>query len=387
MTHSTVVGGSSAERVLNCPASINLSAEIPAKPSSSYAAEGTALHAVMEHALLEWQIPEADKVVGLNIDGVEITKDLFYDKVIPAWEATEEAFTRFDIEEYEPEARVHFTSIPGAFGTCDIFGKGRDDLVVLLDYKFGSGYMVSPVDNKQLLFYAAAAIEDPNFADWWTGDLDQPIAVGIIQPAQEHTLSTWMTTVREATQFMMGLMVAVDKGAKSETAPNPGSWCKWCPAAAVCPAKIENASAVSHLKDEHLNDLSVAMGLVGQLEPWMKQVKEMAHHQLEMGAEVEGYKLVRKRASRKWADEQEMLKTLKNSKSFIHWEYTNTKMVTPPQFEKICKQKDVDFKKYEDNIVLVSSGTTLAPSDDPREGIVISSEREIPETLAKQMKQ
>ena len=384
--HSTVVGGSSAERVMNCPASVNLSKDIPQGPSSSYAMEGTALHGLMERLLLS-DNPKAlmETFVGMTIEGVAITKELFYDKIIPAWDATSEAFTRFDVEEYEPEARVHFQTIPGAFGTCDIFAKGRDNLVVLLDYKFGDGYMVSPVDNAQLKFYAAAAIEDPNFKDWWTGDLDQPIAVGIIQPAQDHVLSTWMTTVREVTQFTIELMIAVDKSNKSELAPRTGDWCKWCPAASICPEKMKVASAVNGLKQEHLNELSLAMVLAEELEPWIKQVKAMTQQALEAGQEVDGYKLVKKRAMRKWIDEASMLDTLKKSRAFKADDYITEKLVTAPQFEKLCKQKDVDFSKYEVNIISVSSGTTLAPVDDPREGVTISANRQIPENLAKQM--
>ena len=386
MAHSTVVGGSSAARVLNCPASVRLSKEIPRQPASSYAQEGTAMHAIMEQMLLTEDM-DPMSFVGLTIEDVKITRDHITDLVMPAWEATDEAFTRFDIDEFEPEAQVHFQSIPGAFGTCDIFARGRDDLVVLLDYKFGSGVLISPVENKQLMFYAAAAVEDPNFADWWTGDLDQPIKVGIIQPAQEHTLATWQTTVREVTAFTMELMLAVDKAEKPHVGPNMGDWCRWCPAAAVCPAKLNAAAAIDNLKEDHLNDLAVALELASDLEPWIKQVKTLAHQQLERGDKIEGFKLVKKRAMRKWADEQAALTTLKNARKLKAEDYTTVKMCTPPQFEKICKAKGVDFKKYSDMIVSVSSGTTLAPADDPREGVVMSSDREIPEHLADAMKQ
>ena len=80
-----------------------------------------------------------------------------------------------------------------------------------------------------------------------------------------------------------------------------------------------------------------------------------------------------------------MLDTLKKSRAFKADDYITEKLVTAPQFEKLCKQKDVDFSKYEVNIISVSSGTTLAPVDDPREGVTISANRQIPENLAKQM--
>jgi hypothetical protein len=385
--HSTVVGGSSAARVVNCPASVRLSQEIPPSPTSSYAAEGTALHAVMEHWLLHEPKWTADDLVGSTWEGVEITTDLYHNKITPAMDATNEAFNRFDVGEFEPEAQVHFSSIEGAFGTCDIIGTGRDDLVVLLDYKFGDGVLISPVENKQLMFYAAAAMEDPACADMFTGDLDQPVMLGIIQPAQEHTLRTWETTVRAVTQFQMELMVAVGKSDNPDLPPRAGDWCRWCPAAPVCPAKLNAASAIDNLKDEHLHDLAVAMELAEDLEPWIKQVRKMAHEQLEAGAKVEGYKLVKKRASRKWLEEKDTLAKLKRMKKLVAEDYSTVKILTPPQLEKKCKSKGVDFKQFSDMIVSVSTGTTIAPADDPREGITVSAQREIPDNLANAIKQ
>jgi len=43
------------------------------------------------------------------------------------------------------------------------------------------------------------------------------------------------------------------------------------------------------------------------------------------------------------------------------------KLKSPPQMEKVCKTKKVDFKKYEDLFSSVSSGTTMAHADDKRE--------------------
>ena len=42
--HSTIVGGSTAKRVIACPGSVKLVQQMPVKPSSKYADEGTLLH-------------------------------------------------------------------------------------------------------------------------------------------------------------------------------------------------------------------------------------------------------------------------------------------------------------------------------------------------------
>ena len=65
--HSSLVGGSSADRRINCPGSYQLEQKLPAttkNESSSYADEGTALHAAMQHILVN-NIVDIDEVIQL----------------------------------------------------------------------------------------------------------------------------------------------------------------------------------------------------------------------------------------------------------------------------------------------------------------------------------
>jgi len=382
MSHSTILGGSNAERVLNCPASVKLSADLPDPPPSSYALEGTMLHSIMEQALDTDKEPTLE-LIGTTLLGVEVTAELFADKIIPAQEATLEAFKRFEVEWVCAEARVQYTPIEGSFGTCDILAGGRDDLIVLLDYKFGHN-IVSPVKNRQLMFYAIAAMHDPEYKNDWTGEPSQPVVLGIIQPTNESrdsALWTWETTAGELAEFDMNLRQSVEIALNQESKPIVGDWCRYCKAAAICPAKLRGAAAVNSLKQEHLNDLSVALALAGELEPWIKSVKTMAHEQLERGDQIEGWKLVAKRAMRKWKDVDEATIKLKNAKKLVAADYSVIKILSPTQLESICKAKGVDFKRYADYIESVSSGTTMAPEDDKRPAIIIELGDDIPEAM------
>ena len=51
MSHSDIVGGSTAKRVMNCPGSVKLCQQMPPKPTSKYAEEGTRLHDAMHQIL------------------------------------------------------------------------------------------------------------------------------------------------------------------------------------------------------------------------------------------------------------------------------------------------------------------------------------------------
>src|SRR5262249_60458559 len=68
-------GGSSAARVLRCPASVGLIEKVPAylRRVSAYAERGTALHTAM--ALLIDNARSLDGLVGEIINGYTITRD------------------------------------------------------------------------------------------------------------------------------------------------------------------------------------------------------------------------------------------------------------------------------------------------------------------------
>ena len=44
-------------------------------------------------------------------------------------------------------------------------------------------------------------------------------------------------------------------------------------------------------------------------------------------------------------------------------------MTSPAQLEKACKSVGYDYKKFEDLVVMYSSGTTMAPMSDKREAV------------------
>jgi hypothetical protein len=83
MSHSTIVGGSTASRVINCPGSVALVAQMPPRPSSSYADEGTLLHEIMAE-LLNNGFAKPDDFLGHRYEDIELTQDMIDEKVRPA---------------------------------------------------------------------------------------------------------------------------------------------------------------------------------------------------------------------------------------------------------------------------------------------------------------
>jgi hypothetical protein len=380
--HSTVVGGSSAERVKMCPASVKLSENIPPSPPSPYAQEGTALHTVMEQVLLDPEkhgmadkgpdhkfVPTKD-FIGMTIDGVEITKDLYYDKLVPAGIAVHDVFRQYGVCDYEPEAVVRSKTIEGAFGTCDILAVCDNATRLVIDFKFGDGYLVSPDKNAQLLFYGGVALEDPE-CDWWSDgyQMDDKLALVIIQPAQDPVHAVYETEVAEATTLLAELTISLGSVNRQHLDPNPGSWCKWCPAAPICPAKRGDAREALSIDPETTAALSRAMSLIDKLEPWIKQVRGKVHELMDQGAEIPGYKLVETVPRRVWIDQDGVEDKLHKMRKFKRSDYMTEKLVSPPQLEKVCKSKDVDFSVFDAYHDKVSSGTAVVAEDNPRPAI------------------
>ena len=154
--HSAIVGGSTASRVINCPASVALCAKMPPKPSSKYADEGTLLHNAIAE-ILEHPLEPPESIIGFKYKELVVTQELYDDKIVPALMSLAEVDPDFEMQ-YAVESEVDFGDyLPGVFGSADLIGR-IDDRAIVLDWKFGSGVIVNAEENYQGMFYAAAAM-------------------------------------------------------------------------------------------------------------------------------------------------------------------------------------------------------------------------------------
>ena len=83
MKHSNIVGGSTAERVINCPGSVKLVEKMPPKPSSTFAAAGTVLHDCIAD-LLDLKVASAKDLIGRQYNEQIVTEELVEDKLLVA---------------------------------------------------------------------------------------------------------------------------------------------------------------------------------------------------------------------------------------------------------------------------------------------------------------
>ena len=348
MIHSTIVGGSTAKRVISCPASIDMVAKMPKLPSSKYADEGTLLHDAISQIL----DCKASDVVGMVYEGITLTQELYDDKIAVALAALDEIDPDKQME-FAVESSVNFGDLlPGVFGSADLLGRIGKKAIVL-DWKFGNGVAVEATENYQGMFYAAAAMRTPETA-WVFEDVEE-IEIIIVQPPM---VKRWVTTPARIAMFEFDLIAAVN-GPRTKMAT--GEHCRWCAAKPTCPlvtGAVDRALKTA-LVSQDADKVSEYLEQAELLESWIDSVRVLAYDMLENNIKVPGFKLVAKRGTRQWVNDDAPVKLL-GDKAY------ESKLISVAQAEKIIGKKNFPS----DVAVSVSSGSTLATEDDPRPAVL-----------------
>ena len=368
MQHSRIVGGSTAKRVINCPGSVALVDKMPPKPSSSYADTGTLLHDTIADVLDKGTKPE--EFIGRTHADIVLTQDLLESKLLPALAALDEVDPKGEME-YAVESRVGFGDLlPDVFGSTDLLGRiGRR--AVVLDWKFGDGVAVEVEENPQLLFYAAAAMRTPETA--WAFERAEEVEMIIVQPP---SVKRWVTTVDRVKAFEQELVCAVKVALKPDAPLAAGDHCKWCAAKPICPVMT---GAIDRLVKEKVDALPAEqiahyLDQLPIIEDFLKDLQQLAHGLMEEGKVIPGWKLVNKRATRKWVDEEKASKFMEDNGVITH----DLKIKSPAAVEKELKKAKIELPA--DLVVAVSSGSTIAPETDARPAVL-----QIGQTLTKAM--
>lgn len=361
MAHSTIVGGSTAKRVLACPGSVALVQKMPPQESSSYADEGTLLHEIVAEIMTDGLEPK--KFIGREFNGIVLTEELYENKLLPALLMFEQVDPD-GLMELMVETRVSFGDyIPDVFGSCDVLGRVGSRAYVV-DWKFGDGVPVIAEENPQLLFYAAAARRTKE-AEWIFKGVDS-IECVIIQPTRG--MSRWVTTPDRLDRFERDLKRAVKIAQQPDAPMRSGSHCRFCAAKPICPimrGDVERA-VVTTLQALDVDELGYYLHMAKRLEDWSKDLHKLAQQMLEKDIPVKGWKLVPKRATRQWVDEElakvALFKHLKES------DVIETSLISPAKAETLLKKQRIPLPA--DLVVAISSGSTLAPEDDPRPAVL-----------------
>ena len=106
------------------------------------------------------------------------------------------------------------------------------------------------------------------------------------------------------------------------------------------------------------------------LEGWIKNTREFAYGEAEKGEAIPSWKLVEKRATRKWRDEEVTVKFLPKLGVGLD-QLFEKKLITPAAAEKLLTKEQRAL--LDELCVKESSGHTLVHASDKREAIKVDA--------------
>lgn len=402
----SIFAPSATKRIMACPGSVNLALSLGVQDKAGFfAAEGS-----VAHALAEGVLSNPNRVPHTPIDASGVEKEyeghairideeqsdaiqtyvFFVDELRDAT-AAEGGFVTLEetVDLTETWKRLVRREPPGpVYGHLDCgayFPKQRK--LVIADYKHGSGVAVEVRDNPQMFVYALGLL----FGRLSNADV-QTVEIVVIQPRCIHPDGP----IRRDTISVVDLMMwahdeyipAIEAASTSRPGENlaAGDWCKFCGARADCPELRTKALAVAKQQFSVVTDpdplthkplppppdtltddqLGMIMSRAEMVETWLDAVRAETAHRLEHGAAIPGWKLVPKRAQRKWTDAAKV-ETLLTAKLGDE-AFKPRELLSPAQAEKALGKQS--YKNLVADLVSqVSSGTTLAPETDKRAAV------------------
>lgn len=363
------IGASSMHRWAACPGSVRLCKDAPSK-TSKYAEEGTRAHdlaaQLLEHRLKGFKHFEGAQAYPKEmLDAVEV----YVSTVLKDVEGSN--FTEHLIEHKFDLSAVH----PGLFGTADcVVNFPKRGILRVYDYKHGAGVSVDVENNEQLMYYGLGAMLSSGFKA-------KQVELVIVQPRCAHTdgvVRRWQFPAIDLLDFAADLKMYAERTEDPNAPLASGEHCRFCNAAPTCPKLHEQANEVAAMEFQAPTaeafgvkskgiDLAKALQMIPALDAWMKSVNEFAHSEAMNGRPPEGWKLVAKRATRKWADPVDAKRSFELALGRVQALdlMTEPELKSPAQVEKLLPK---EHKKILESLtVSVSSGLTLVPVSDKRQ--------------------
>lgn len=389
-----VLGASSAHRWLTCTPSARLGERLTTRfgtEESIYAREGTKAHALGE-AKIRRAIYEADGMdaskhshmsaeeqeayPGINEFRYQALRDELGDIPTDMEQATDsycdvimEKLLR--AREQSPGAMIFLEQrldysrwVPDGFGTGDCIIV-NDRLLEVCDYKHGKGIPVDARGNPQLRLYALGAID--RFGKLYEFDA---VRYTIIQP-RLNSVSEETMSVDELLHWADAEVVGRAKRAWAGTGDFvPGEHCRFCPAKAVCSARVAEALKLfeSGLQEPGLipdEQIPAILSTLDVAEDWIHDIRAYAEDQALHGQRWPGWKLVRgKKPNRQWANAEEVEAQLLRAGYPIE-EFRETKLKPVGTIEKTLGAQA--FRALLDGLVTQGEGKlVLVPESDKR---------------------
>lgn len=304
---------SAAHRWLHCTAAPLLERGVEDK-GSTFAEEGTLAHAYCAKKLKEFigqptdneqaEIEILDKYhTGEMDEHTDAYKTIVIEKLSAARQRTADA-------QLLVEVRLDFSRrIPEAFGTSDAVIIA-DDVMEVIDFKYGKGVRVEADDNPQMMIYALGAYDRFSF------DYDiKTVRMTIVQPRLDN-LSEWELGVEDLLDWAdYTLKPKAEEAYSGKGWQVPGDWCRFCKVKSQCRALAEQCvSRVEQTPDPKLLSpdemAKQILPMLPVIKTWLSGVEDFTLQQALEGVAYDGYKLVEGRSVRRITEPAAVMETL-----------------------------------------------------------------------------
>ncbi len=370
-----LLSASGASRWLHCTPSARLEEEFGERATTSYAKEGTLAHEIAELYLrLDTLHDITEEVFNARID--EIMADPLFNSemldMVPIYakycaDQLQEAKTTNGLAVMEIEQRLDLTEyVPESFGTADCVVI-NDQVMEVIDLKYGKGVPVSAEWNTQLMLYGLGALRKYDVIY----DISE-VRLTIVQPRLD-SISTWQISVDDLRKWAEEELKPKAREAfegKGET--SPGAWCRFCAVRNRCRALYKEQTEIARhefsdpplLSDEEVADVVLR---VPRLVEWANSVAEYAQEKaVTDNKQWPGLKLVEGISRRKWLDEDLAGDTiLAKCKELSENDIYTLKLNSITAIEKAVGKKRFN-EMFSDIIVRPQGKPTLVPLDDKR---------------------
>lgn len=386
MTAHSKIGASSMYRWSACPGSVREAEKAPPSVSSRYAEEGTDAHAFAAMCLTLNHNPGKYINDDVAYDGRRMKVDREMAEAVQVY-VDHIWLNRPKTQAVQIEQKFDLSDVhPGLFGTADcVIWDEKAKLLEVVDFKYGAGIPVEVKDNSQLHYYALGALLA-------SGHPARTVRMTIVQPRCDHAdgpVRSFDIDAVDLLDFKVDLKAFAVATEDPKAPLKAGSHCRFCPASGICPELRKRAQHAAKEDFQPLAPDADARKAAGQppydpvklkewldsresVKAWLKALDEFAYAELEAGRTIPGYKLVEKRAHRKYRNgEGEVIEALQSDPMLdveIDDCFEPRSLKSPAQLEKLVGKPWVARFTVQE-----SSGHALVPESDKRPAVKIAT--------------
>lgn len=371
-------------RIIACPGSVALNADVEEK-ESSYAAEGTMLHKVTEKSIPTGELSQAlIAKYNLTQEHIDAVKDVLDFIATLKMSHDETPWEAIELEvSMAPYGKLYSCAgLEHVAGTLDyLLAFPQERIMYIIDWKFGQGIEVFP-DTPQLKAYAMGALADFKGNDWYMNSLlYEKIVMVIGQPrirGNDH-FKLEIYTPAELMEWLHGpLIPAINAAEAGMVKLHPSEVaCRWCRVKSTCKARrdfaVELAETVfsTYAKlpsDVSKEEITALLPKAKELRAYLADLEAYAVQQIMAGEDIPGFKLVAGRSLRGWKNSKDML-TFTDCLGYSEMDMSTVKLMSPAQAEKKLGKKISKETKFQNLIHKPEGKPTLVPEADKREAL------------------